>query len=107
MSKKQNTLTGQATEEQIQEWKQKYPDGIFALTSGDDIAYFKNPNRHEINDAYSQSEEDKVTDVYECLGRLIKIGGSDAVLSRESKFLGAMRKLKEKMAGETAELVNL
>lgn len=100
-------LTGQATPEQIQEWKNKYKEGIYAIIVEDHIAYFKNPNRHEMNCAMSKASVEAALDMYDDLTRRTMIGGSEEVLNDDQMFFGAVQQVKVKMEGKKATLVNL
>jgi hypothetical protein len=99
--------TGQATPEQIQEWKNKYKDGIYAIQVDGHIAYFKNPNRHELNCAMSKASSEAAFDMYEELTSRTLIGGSEDVLKDDQKFFGVVQQVKVKMDGKKAVLVNL
>src|ERR1700761_5814277 len=100
-------LIGQATAEQIKAWKEKYKDGIYAIQVDGYIAYFKNPNRHELNCAMSKASSDRALDMYEELTNLTFIGGSEEVLKDDQKFFGLVQQVKGKMDGKKATLVNL
>ncbi len=100
-------LTGQASPEQIQEWKQKYKQGIYAIEVDGHIAYFKNPGRHEMNCAMSKASSEASFDIYDELTKRTLIGGSEDVLTDDQKFFGAVHQLKVKMEGKKASLVNL
>ncbi len=103
----QAPLVGLATAEQIQYWKQQHAGGIYALETGGHIAYFKNPGRQEVNCALRKLDKDRVLDVYEELAAVTFLGGSEAVLRDDRKFLGICRELKAKLDGARVRLVNL
>ena len=103
----QHILIGQATDEEIAEWKQQYPQGIYAIESDDHIAYFKNPNRNEMNCAMSKASQEKALDMYEELATLTFIGGSEDVIKNDQRFYGLASQLKTKFEGKKATLVNL
>lgn len=105
MSKEQ--LIGQASEEQVAAWKKECPDGIYAIKFKEHIAYFKNPNRHEVNCTLAKADPEKVTAMYEELAELTYLGGSREVFDNDQKLLGYMNQVKVKLEGEKAELVNL
>ncbi len=107
MSTNNNTLTGQATEPQITEWKAKYKYGIYAIAVDGHIGYFKNPGRNELNCALSKSERDKALNVFEELANVTFIGGSEEILKDDQMFIGVAQELKEKLDGKKATLVNL
>jgi len=102
-----NRLQGQATEEQIAEWKKKHKYGIYAIESEGHVAYFKNPGRAELNCAMSRADREKPLDIYEELGRLTFIGGSEEILSDDQIFIGVCQEIKVKLDGKKAQLVNL
>jgi hypothetical protein len=107
MKTEQTTLTCQASEEQIAAWKAKYKEGIYAITCGTHVAYFKNPGRAELNCAMSKADKERMLDVYEELASLTWVGGSEAILADDQMFVGACQILKEKLDGKRATLVNL
>ncbi len=102
-----NTLQGQATEQQIAEWKKKHKYGIYAIEAEGYVAYFKNPGRAELNCAMSRADREKPLDIYEELGRLTFIGGSEEILSDDQIFIGVCQEIKVKLDGKKAQLVNL
>ncbi|NDC42008.1 MAG: hypothetical protein EBZ77_10740 [Chitinophagia bacterium] len=101
------TLTGQATEQQIAEWKARSRYGIYSLEAGGHIGYFKNPDRHELNCAMSKADKDKALDMFAELAALTFLGGSDALLTDDQLFIGICQELKGKLEGKKATLVNL
>ena len=105
--RKQSNLTGQASDEQIAEWKAKHKYGIYALEVGGHVAYFKNPGRAELNFAMSKADSDKVLNVFEELAGVTFIGGSREVLDDDQMFIGISQELKVKLEGKKAKLVNL
>ncbi len=100
-------LKGQATAEQIKEWKGKYPDGIYAVEFDEHVGYFKNPERAEVNCALTKADKKKPLAVVEDFASLTFIGGSEDVLKNETLFLGVCDAIKEKMYGVKGKLVNL
>ncbi len=107
MSTNKNTLTGQATEAQVTEWKAKHKYGIYSIEVDGHIGYFKNPGRNELNCALSKSERDKALNVFEELANVTFIGGSEEILKDDQMFIGVAQELKEKLDGKKATLVNL
>ena len=105
--RKQTTLTGQASNEQIAEWKAKYKYGIYALEVDGHVGYFKNPGRNELNFAMSKADSDKVLNVFEELAGVTFIGGSRELLEDDQMFIGISQELKIKLEGKKAKLVNL
>ena len=102
-----NTLIGQATDEQIKQWKDKNKAGIYAVEVDGHIGYFKNPGRNEINCAMSKANKEKALDLFEELAGLTFIGGSEEILSDDQMFIGVSQELKTKLDGKKAKLVNL
>lgn len=100
-------LVGEATPEEIQSWKAKFPDGIFLIESNGHVAYFKNPDRDIVNCAMSKNDWETPLEMYSELGNLTYIGGSREVLDNDQMFLGAAIVLKPKLNGKVATLVNL
>ena len=98
---------GQATDQQIAEWKLKYKYGIYAMEVDGHIGYFKNPGRNELNCAMSKADRDKALDVFEELANLTFIGGSEELLKDDQMFIGISQELKVKLEGKKAKLVNL
>lgn len=105
--KHDHLLAGQASAEQVAAWKKQYPQGIYAIIADGHIAYFKNPNRHEMNCAMSKASVEAALDMYEDLAKRTLIGGSEEVLTDDQKFFGAVQQVKVKMEGKKATLVNL
>lgn len=102
-----NHLMGEQSIEQINNWKATYTNGIYSIEAKEHIAYFKNPDRHDINCAMSKADKDKALDVYETLAQLTFLGGSEALLLNDQLFLGICKELKAKLEGTKAILVNL
>lgn len=100
-------ITGLATDAQLKEWKAKYKYGIYAVEVDGHIAYFKNPDRHDLNCAMRKADRDKALDVFEELAAITFIGGSDEVLKDDQMFIGLSQELKVKLEGKKAQLVNL
>lgn len=107
MKGKEIKLIGEATAEQIAEWKSKYPLGIYGLKSGDAVGYFQNPSLDHANCATAKADKQAAYDMYKELGELTFIGGCRSVLESPTKFLGIADHLKRKMDGEKAELLDL
>jgi hypothetical protein len=100
-------LKGQASKAQIDEWKQKYHYGIYAVEVGGHVAYFKNPGRHELNCALTKADKERALAVFEELASVTYIGGSEEVLKDDQMFIGICQELKVKLDGKKARLVNL
>ena len=106
-NKKVVTLTGQVDEAQIEAWKKEHPGGIYALEVDGHVAYFKNPNRDEMNACMSLADKETALDMFEDLAEATFIGGSEETLTDNEKFFGVVGQLKVKMEGKKTILVNL
>jgi hypothetical protein len=100
-------LTGQASEDQINEWKRKYKTGIYSVEVDGHIGYFKNPGRNELNCAMSKADREKALDIFEELANITFLGGSEEILKDDQMFIGVSQELKVKLDGKKARLVNL
>lgn len=100
-------LNGQQPDEQVQKWKQQHKQGIYAIEADGHIAYFKNPNRHEMNCTMSKASMDAALDMYEELAKLTFLGGSEELLNDDQMFFGLVQQIKVKLEGKKATLVNL
>ena len=100
-------LIGVATPEEIKDWKAKYNGKAYSLEVDGHIAYFRNPNRTDMNISMSKASIEAPLDMYEMLAKLTKIGGSEDVLTDDDMFFGITQQLKVKMDGKKAILVNL
>ena len=101
----EKTLKGQATAEQIADWKQKYGE-IFAAKVGGHIAYLKKPDRKTLSYASSVGKTDPMK-FNEILLNNCFIGGSDDVKTEDKLFLGVSAKLEKIIEVEAAELEKL
>ncbi len=99
------TLNGQATPEQIQEWKQKHTD-VFALKTSNSIAYVKRPGRHELSHATAIGANDPMkfneTILADCW-----LGGDETVKTDDQKFLAVSAKLDSIIEIAEAEVEKL
>lgn len=107
MNKDSQGLVGQATDDQIAEWKKANPKGIYAVQVGGHIGYFRNPSRQDINAAASQIDVDNPIDYFEIIMRDTMIGGSGDLIDKDHLYLGALNQVRKKIEGEKAKLVNL
>lgn len=106
----QKQQIGVATPEKIEEWKKKYPKGIYRLDSETGhVAYFRNPDRADINMALGMMTTNPATplDGPRAALEATMIGGSEDVLNDDPIFLGAVTAFREKMEGAKVTLVNL
>lgn len=98
-------LIGQATPEQIEEWKKKYGK-VSAIIVDGHIAYFKKPDRKTLGYASSIGTKDPIK-FNETLMNNCFIGGSDEIKKDDDLFLSASSKLGDLIQIKDAELVNL
>lgn len=105
MEKETKTLIGQATEEQIAEWKKQYGD-IWAATCDGHVAYLKRPSRKALSYASVAGKENPLK-FNELLLNDCWIGGSDEIKTNDSLFLGVSARLAELVEIKEAELGKL
>ena len=80
-------LIGQATAEQIQEWKAKHGD-IFSVKVDGHVCYLHKPSRRTISYASVAAKTDPLK-FNETLLRECWLGGSEAIRNDDDKFLAA------------------
>ena len=107
MQKQTIAFIGQLSEKEIADLKEKNKAGIYAISVGGHIAYFRNPTRQDINIAVSQLDQDNPMDYYEGLMRETYVGGSKALMEEDRLYLGAVSQVRKKAEGDKAVLVNL
>ena len=98
-------LTGQATAEQIQEWKAKHGD-IFSVKVDGHVCYLHKPSRRTISYASVAAKTDPLK-FNETLLRECWLGGSEAIRNDDDKFLAAGGILERIVEIKTAELEKL
>ncbi len=98
-------LIGQATPDQISEWKKKYGK-VSAIIVDGHIAYFKKPDRKTLGYASSIGTKDPIK-FNETLMNNCFIGGSEEIKKNDDLFLSASSKLGDLIEIREAELVNL
>jgi hypothetical protein len=99
--------TGEATAEQIEAWKKLHKDGIYVMKVDGRFIYFKNPSRFDLNCAYAKMSNAATYDMYEELANITCIGGDKTLLADDQYFIGIANRMKGKLDGKVAELVNL
>lgn len=99
-------LIGQLSTDKIAELKE-LNKRIYAVEVGGHVAYFREPTRKDINASASQLDQDSPMDYFETIMRDTIIGGSDAVITDDALYLGALNQVRKKIEGEKAVLVNL
>jgi hypothetical protein len=109
MSKElQQSLSGQATAEQIAAWKKSHPNGIFALKNENGkIGYFKKPSWTEASYIASRYDADAPLDHIKEAAEMFFIGGDKSLLENDSELIGVVIKLRDQINGVQAEVVNL
>ena len=101
----EETLIGQATPEQIQEWKNKYGKLYGVIVDGH-IAYLKKPDRKTLGYASTVGAKDPIK-FNEVILNNCFIGGSDLIKTDDDLFFAASAKLVDLIQVKEAELVNL
>ena len=103
--KQESQLIGQATPEQIEEWKKKY--GVLkAIIVDGHICYVKKPDRKTLGYA-SVAGKDNPLKFNEVILANCFVGGSEEIKTNDELFLGASSVLVELIQVKEAELVNL
>jgi hypothetical protein len=98
-------LKGQASAEQIAEWKNRYPN-VFTITVDGHIGYLKSPDRKILSYVSSVWSKDPIK-FNEILLTNCWLGGSEEIKTNDELFLGASSKLSEMIQVKDAELVKL
>lgn len=100
-------LIGQATPEQIAEWKKKYPKGIAGFQTNDGkIAYFKKPERAELKMA-TDAVANGLSEYNESIIESCYIGGEESICTDEKYFASIGKFISELAEGEKGKLVKL
>ena len=103
--KKQIVLIGQATKEQIAEWKTQY-ERVFTITTGGHIAYLRKPGRTDVSYATTVGQKDAIK-FNETVYKNCFIGGSEEILEKDELFFGASAVLDKMIEVADAELGEL
>ena len=98
-------LQGEATAEQIAEWKAKH-GSVYGIKVGGHIAYLKKPDRRTLSYVASIGAKDPIK-FNETLLKNCWLGGSMEVQTDDELFLGVSGKLAEIVEVKEAELVKL
>lgn len=98
-------LIGQATPEQVQEWKDKHGD-IFAIKAEEHICYLRRPTRKAISYASVAGKTDPLK-FNETLLRECWLGGSEEIRKNDDLFLAASGVLDKIIEIKEAELEKL
>ncbi len=95
-----------ATEEKIQEWKDKYGD-IFKITTEDGYScILRKPNRKELGYAGVAGQENPIK-FNEIILNSCWLGGDEEIKTDDSQFLSVSQKLGEIIKVKSAELEKL
>jgi hypothetical protein len=98
-------LIGELPKEQIAELKVANPS-LYSVQVGDHIAYFKKPNRHNMNYAMSLiTDASQPLDYFETIGKETKLAGSDMILEDDDMFMDLVEVLKETLSHKRAVMV--
>jgi len=98
-------LKGQATEEQIQEWKRKYGD-IYSIETGDSVCYLRKPDRTTLKAVSAVGLNDPVRS-NEVLLENCWLGGDDTIKTDDEKFFSVSEQLGGIIEIRKAELKKL
>jgi hypothetical protein len=98
-------LIGEATQEQIKEWKEKY-GRVIGIKVDDHICYLRTPDRKILSYATTVGSKDPIK-FNEILLNNCWLGGSYDIKTNDSLFLSVSGKLAELIEIKEAELVNL
>jgi hypothetical protein len=90
---KTKKIQGQATSEQIAEWKKKHTD-IFELGTSEKVCYLKKPGRKELSMASMVSGEDPFK-WNEAIIESCWLGGDEEIKTNDDLFLAVSRQLTE------------
>lgn len=96
---------GEATPEQIAEWKGKHGK-LFGIVVDGHIGYLRKPTRQEVSYSATVSQSNPMKS-NEVLLDACWLGGSEAIRKDDELFFGASAKLAELVNVKDAELVNL
>lgn len=98
-------LKGQATPEQIEEWKKKYGK-VSGIKVDGHIGYVRKPDRKTLSYASIAGQKDPLK-FNEVLLNNCWLGGSELIKTDDELFLSVGGKLAELIQVKEAELVNL
>jgi hypothetical protein len=96
---------GEATVEQVAEWKAKYKK-VHEIEVDGHVGYLKSPGRRELSHATTVGGSDPIRFNEILLGDCW-LGGSDAIKSEDELFLGASAVLGSIVTVATATIKNL
>lgn len=99
-------LSGQATDDQIAQWKAENIRGVWGIIFSDKIGYFRKPSRDEMKSVATMGQTDPIGQI-ETLMNDSWLGGDKAILTDDDYFLGASSTYQDLVAIRTAELKKL
>lgn len=98
-------LKGQATEEQIQEWKRKYGD-VYSIETGDSVCYVQKPDRSTMKAIAAVGMNDPIRS-NEVMLENCWLGGDESIKTDDAKFFAVSPKLALLIEVKEAELKKL
>jgi hypothetical protein len=99
-------LKGQISEAEVKELKEKHKE-LYAISGGGHIAYFRKPNRHDVNFAASTLDADTPLSYFESIMQECMVAGSSEIINNDSLFLSAMNEFKPLVEGQKTILAKL
>lgn len=100
------TLSGQATQEQIEQWKQKHGE-IFQVVVEDKVCYLRKPTRAIISATTAVASQSGGIKSNEVLLNSCWLGGDEAIKTDDAYFFGASQQLAGIMEIKSSELKKL
>jgi len=100
------TLQGQATADQIAEWKDKYGK-VFTYQVGEKIGYLRPVNRNDYSLAASKITSAGPAKFNEIIINATWLGGDAALKTEDKYFFGLIDKIEELMDKQKGELGEL
>ena len=92
-----------ATQEQIQEWKDKY-GGVYKLPVDDKVAYLREPKMQDFKRAFAVMQSDGDLAFGEELIKVLFIDGDEEIKTDDEYFLPARKKMVKFFTYEDAEI---
>lgn len=105
MSTEKNTFSGEATAEQIAQWKKKHGD-IFAYVADGKIGYLRRPSRQVVSSASVAGTNDPFK-FAEVVVVNCWLGGDDALCTEDKYFMGLAQKVNEIVEIKIGEIKKL
>jgi len=96
--------TGQASAEQIAQWKDKYGE-VYAIQADNKVCYVRKPDRKTL--AYVSTLQHNPIKMAETMLNNCWVGGCEEFKTDDSLFLGACQKLGALVQVKEADLVKL